>query len=167
MSYAGFKCVEALGRIIMGGGKGIRPIKTVVGCWCGCLQCCIAKNGGGYTQTRVAKGLKVPCLFMIAEVSIRCQKNPGSWYTPYTRVYPQYTTGCLSGAGYRQLYYLHVNSVTYTLFFIPDYQFQKVFFVSSGNNFVTFFLWRPRSCGGPWATAQFASPLNAALEKSQ
>jgi len=36
----------------------------------------------------VAKGLKVPCLFMITEVSIRCQKNPGGWYTPYTRVYP-------------------------------------------------------------------------------
>ena len=40
------------------------------------IQWCIAKNGGGYTQTGVAKGLKVPCLFMIAEVSIRCQKNP-------------------------------------------------------------------------------------------
>jgi len=39
-------------------------------------QLCIAKNGGGYTQTGVAKGLKVPCLFMITEVSIRCQKNP-------------------------------------------------------------------------------------------
>jgi len=25
--------------------------------------------------------------------------------------------------------YLHVNSMTYTLFFIPDYQFQKVFFM--------------------------------------
>jgi len=24
---------------------------------------------------------------------------------------------------------LHVNSMTYTLFFIPDYQFQKVFFM--------------------------------------
>ena len=36
----------------------------------------IAKNGGGYTQRGVAKGLKVPCLFMITEVSIRCQKNP-------------------------------------------------------------------------------------------
>ena len=53
-------------------------------------QWCIAKNGGGYTQRGVAKGLKVPCLFMITEVSIRCQKNPGGWYTPYrpTRVYP-------------------------------------------------------------------------------
>ena len=26
-------------------------------------------------QTGVAKGLKVPCLFMITEVSIRCQKT--------------------------------------------------------------------------------------------
>jgi len=52
------------------------------------MQWCIAKNGGGYTQTGVAKGLKVPRLFMIAKVSIRCQKNPGGWYTPYTRVYP-------------------------------------------------------------------------------
>ena len=51
-------------------------------------QWCIAKTGGGYTQTGVAKGLKVPCLFMITEVSIHCQKNPGGWYTPYTRVYP-------------------------------------------------------------------------------
>ena len=39
-------------------------------------QWCIAKNGGGYTQRGVGKGLKVPCLFMITEVSIRCQKNP-------------------------------------------------------------------------------------------
>ena len=43
----------------------------------------------------VAKGLKVPCLFVIAEVNIRCQKNPEVGirripaYTP-----PQYTTGC-------------------------------------------------------------------------
>jgi len=54
-------------------------------------QWCIAKNGGGYKQRGVAKGLKVPCLFMITEVSIRCQKNPGGWYTPYTRVYPPNT----------------------------------------------------------------------------
>jgi len=39
---------------------------------------------------------------------------------------------------------------------IPDYQFQKVFYVSLCNNFFTVFLWRPLSCGGPWATAQFA-----------
>ena len=51
-------------------------------------QWCIAKNGGGYTQRGVAKGMKVPWLFMITEVSIRCQKKPGGWYTPYTRVYP-------------------------------------------------------------------------------
>jgi len=31
----------------------------------------------------------------------------------------------------------------YTLFFIADYQFQKVFYVSLGNNFFTVF------CGGP------------------
>ena len=54
---------------------------------------CIAKNGGGYTQRAVEKGLKVPCLFMITEVSICCQKNleVGIWRIPaYT---PQYTTG--------------------------------------------------------------------------
>jgi len=33
-------------------------------------QWCIAKNGGGYTQKSVAKGLKAPCLFMIAEFSL-------------------------------------------------------------------------------------------------
>jgi len=48
--------------------------------------------------------------------------------------------------------------MTYTLFFIPDYQFQKVFL---GNNFFTVFveapyLWRPG------ATAQFAPLLNPA-----
>jgi len=80
---------------------------------------------------------------MIAEVSIRCQKNRGSWYTPYTRVYPQYTTGCLSGAGYRQLYDLHVNSMTYTLFFIPDYQFQKVFLFPQVIIILRFFVEAP------------------------
>jgi len=53
-------------------------------------QWCIAKNRGGYMQRGMAKGLKVPCLFMITEVSIRCPKKPGGWYTAYT---PQYTTG--------------------------------------------------------------------------
>jgi len=51
--------------------------------------------------------------------------------------------GCLSGARCRQLYDLHINSMTYTLFFIPDYNFQKIFFyVSLGNIFYCF-------CGGP------------------
>jgi len=50
----------------------------------------------------------------------------------------------------------------YTLFFIPGYQFQKYFYVSLGNNFLLF-LWRPLSCEDPWATAQFAPPLNPAL----
>ena len=54
----------------------------------GFTQWCIAKNGGGYTQRGMAKGLKVPCLFMIAEVSIHCQETPRGWYTPYTHVYP-------------------------------------------------------------------------------
>ena len=57
-----------------------------------CVQWCIAKNEGGYTQTGVEKGLKVPCLFMITEVSIRSQKKPGGWYTPYT---PKYTIDCV------------------------------------------------------------------------
>ena len=55
-------------------------------------------------QRGVAKGLKVPCLFMITEVSIRCQKNPEVGirripaYTPqYTTDYthPRHITGCL------------------------------------------------------------------------
>ena len=59
----------------------------------GLTQWCIAKNGGGYTQTGVAKGLKVPYLFMIAEVSIRCQKTRRLVYTVYPRIPPpQYTT---------------------------------------------------------------------------
>ena len=57
-------------------------------------QWCIANNGGGYMQTGVAKGLKVPCLFMITEVSIRCQKNPRRLvYAVYPRIPPQYITG--------------------------------------------------------------------------
>ena len=36
------------------------------------MQWCNARNGGAYTQAGVAKGLKVPCLFMITELSIRC-----------------------------------------------------------------------------------------------
>ena len=44
--------------------------------------------------------------------------------------------------------------------FIPDYQFQKVFFLCFlGNNFTV-------HCGGPWSTAQFAAlprSLNPAL----
>ena len=70
-------------------------------------QWCIAKNGGGYTQRGVAKGLKVPCFFMITEVSIRCQKKPGGWYTPYTRVYsPQYTTENTSVVTYHITYFV-------------------------------------------------------------
>ena len=49
----------------------------------GSEQWCIAKNGGGYTQKGVAKGLKVPW----GEYTL--SKKPGGWYTAYT---PQYTT---------------------------------------------------------------------------
>jgi len=56
-------------------------------------QWCIAKNGGGYTQRGVAKGLKVPCLFMITEVSIAVKKTPRLVYAVYPRIPPQYTTG--------------------------------------------------------------------------
>ena len=51
-------------------------------------QWCIAKNGGGYTQRGVAKGLKVPCLFVITEVSIRCQKTRRLVYGVYPRIPP-------------------------------------------------------------------------------
>ena len=41
----------------------------------------------------MAKGLKVPCLFMITEVSIRCQKTRRLVYAVYPRIPPpQYTT---------------------------------------------------------------------------
>jgi len=72
-------------------------------------QWCIAKNGGGYTQRGVAKGLKVPCLFMITEVSIRCPKKPGGWYTAYT---PQYTTAATH----------YSRSFTGRMPFLPPYQ---------------------------------------------
>jgi len=49
---------------------------------------CIAKNGGGYTQRGVDKGLKVPCLFMITDVSIRCQKSRRLVYGVYPRIPP-------------------------------------------------------------------------------
>ena len=52
----------------------------------------IAKNGGGYTQRGVTKGLKLPCLFMISEVSIRCQKTPEVGVRRIPAYTPQYTT---------------------------------------------------------------------------
>jgi len=41
----------------------------------------------------VAKGLKVPCLFMITEVSIHCQKNLEVGIRRIPAYTPQYTTG--------------------------------------------------------------------------
>jgi len=67
--------------------------------------------------------------------------------------------GCLPGARCRQLYDLHINFMTYTLFLFQIISLKKYFYVSLGNNFYCL-LWRPLSCGGPWATAQFA-PLPA------
>ena len=43
----------------------------------------IAKNGGGYTQTGVAKGLKVPCLF-ITEVSIHTHTHTHPFNGPFS-----------------------------------------------------------------------------------
>ena len=59
----------------------------------GIKQWCIAKNGGGYTQRAVEKGLKVPCLFMITVVSICCQKNLEVGIRCIPAYTPQYTTG--------------------------------------------------------------------------
>ena len=63
---------------------------------------------------------------------------------------------------HRRLYDLHINSMTYTIFCTPDYQFQKVFlYFLIGNNFLLF-------CGGPWATAQFApSPISGPGQTSR
>ena len=47
----------------------------------------------GYTQRGVAKGLEVPCLFMITEVSTRCQKTPEVGIRRIPAYTPQYTTG--------------------------------------------------------------------------
>jgi len=62
----------------------------------GYIQWCIAKTGGGYTQTGVAKGLKVPCSFMITEVSIRCQKIPEVGICRIPAYTPQYTNGYIA-----------------------------------------------------------------------
>jgi len=45
-------------------------------------------------QRGMAKVLKVPCLFMITEVSIRCQKNPEVGIRHIPAYTPQYTTAC-------------------------------------------------------------------------
>ena len=52
----------------------------------------------GIRRRGLVKGLKVPCLFMIAEVSIRCHKNPevGIRRIGLPAYTPQYTTDCCS-----------------------------------------------------------------------
>jgi len=66
---------------------------------------------------------------------------------------------CLSEARCRQLCDLHINSMTYTLFFIPDYQFQKVFFMFSWVIIFFTVFGGPFTCGGPWATASVAESV--------
>ena len=46
----------------------------------------------GIRRRGLIKGLKVPCLFMIAEVSIRCQKNVEVGIRRIPAYTPQYTT---------------------------------------------------------------------------
>jgi len=43
--------------------------------------------------------------------------------------------GCLSGVRCRQLYDLHINSMTYSYFLFQIISFKKYFYVSLGNNF--------------------------------
>ena len=59
--------------------------------------------------------------------------------------------------------YIYKLCDLHAIFLFQIISFKKYFYVSLGDNFLLF-LWRPRSCGGPWATAQFVSPpLNLAL----
>jgi len=64
---------------------------------------------------------------------------------------------CLEQGADNSMIYIYINSMTYTLFFILDYQFQEVFLCFNVIIFLLF-LWRPLSCGGPWAIANFAPP---------
>jgi len=74
-------------------------------------QRCIAKYGGGYTQRGVAKGLKVHCLFMITEVSIRCQKTPEVGIRRIPAYTPQYTTA--STAIFARYFYVVYNNTIF------------------------------------------------------
>jgi len=53
----------------------------------------LLKNRGGYTYATNETSVyaSIHCFIITTEVSIRCQKNTGGWYTVYTHVYPQYT----------------------------------------------------------------------------
>jgi len=84
---------------------------------------CIAKNGGGYTQRGVAKGLKAPCLFMITEVCIRCQKNPEVGIRRIPAYTPQYTTAYLPKS--YALYLLRKNSLRANQFRLRSIIFAK------------------------------------------
>jgi len=51
------------------------------------------------------RGWQRACSFMITQVSIRCQKKPGGWYTAYTRVYPPNTPLGLSRLELNEFFY--------------------------------------------------------------
>jgi len=53
--------------------------------------------------------------------------------------------------------------MTYTLFFIPDYQFQKVFYVSLDNNFLLFFCGDPLVVDAAGQLPRLPPPFNPAL----
>ena len=78
---------------------------------------------------------------MLSEICLQCFDAVG-WAAGKARPVKNRGCGCLSGARCRQLYDLHINSMTYTLFLFQIISFKKYFYVSLGNNFLLF-------CGGP------------------
>jgi len=62
----------------------------------------------------------------------------------------------MQGADNSMIYTYKLNELQLLhAIFIPDHQFQKVFFMFPWVIILFTFLWRPLSCGGPWETAQF------------
>ena len=87
---------------------------------------------------------------MITEVSIRCQKNPGGWYTRIPAYTPQYTTDC-AGSPRQQLHgrrYL-CSLISYLMAFRADFWFDCLETVT--KQLVDFS--RHRGGAGPSATA--------------
>jgi len=54
--------------------------------------------------------------------------------------------------------YIYFYTLLNISILFQTFSFKQYFYVSLDNNFSIVFLWRPLSCGGPWATAQFAPP---------
>ena len=62
------------------------------------IQWCIAKNGGGYTQRGVAKGLKITAYLWSLRWVYAVKKTRGLVYGVYPRIPPpQYTTAYIVG----------------------------------------------------------------------